>query len=90
MAMFFARIVIPRSRSRSLESRICSPDQLRFAKPPALPQHAIDQRRLAVVDVGDDGDVADVLAANRVAHGRALADCRFDLRLFGRERVWVR
>ncbi len=25
-----------------------------------LSEHAVDQRRLAVIDVGDDGDVADV------------------------------
>ena len=37
--------------------------QLRLAEAAALAQHAIDQRRLAVVDVGDDGDVANVLAA---------------------------
>ena len=66
MAMFLARIVMPRSRSRSLESRICSPTSWRVAEPPALAQHAIDQGRLAVVDVGDDGHVADVGAA----HGR--------------------
>ena len=33
-----------------------------------LPQHRVDQRRLAVVDVGDDRDVAYVLAAG---HGGA-------------------
>jgi hypothetical protein len=27
-----------------------------------LPEHRVDERRLAVVDVGDDGDVAQVLA----------------------------
>ena len=31
-------------------------------KMPALPEHGVDQRGLAVVDVGDDGDVADVRA----------------------------
>ena len=36
-------------------------DQLRIAVPAALAQHAIDERRLAVVDVGDNGHVADVL-----------------------------
>ena len=41
--------------------------QLAVAEPAALAQHAIDQRRLAVVDVGDDGDVADVVAAHGVA-----------------------
>ena len=40
-------------------------DKLRFAELAALPQQAIDQRRLAVVDVGDDGHVADVLATYR-------------------------
>ncbi len=43
------------------------PHQLRLAVAAALAQHAIDQRRLAVVDVGDDGHVANILAAYR--HG---------------------
>ena len=30
------------------------------AEDAALPEHGVDQRRLAVVDVGDDGDVAEV------------------------------
>jgi hypothetical protein len=38
------------------------------AERPRLPQHRVDQGRLAVVDVGDDGDVAEVLAA---LHGSA-------------------
>jgi hypothetical protein len=29
---------------------------------PGLPQQRIDERRLAVVDVRDDGDVSDVVA----------------------------
>ena len=37
-------------------------DVLAFAKDAALPEHRIDQRGLAVVDVGDDRDVTDVLA----------------------------
>ena len=64
--------------------------QLRLAEPPALAQHAIDQRRLAVVDVGDDGDVANVLAANGVAHYGTIANCRFKVPLSLRERVGVR
>ena len=44
-------------------------DQLRVAIPAALPQHAIDKRRLAVVNVGDNGDVSHVLPS----HGRGLA-----------------
>ncbi len=39
-------------------------DELGFAEPPALAQHAIDQASLAVVDVCDDGDVAYVVAAH--------------------------
>ena len=34
---------------------------------PALPQHGVDQRRLAVVEVGHDGDVAEVFAGDE--HG---------------------
>ena len=40
-------------------------DQLRIAEASALAKHAIDERRLAVVDVGDDRDVADVLTSHR-------------------------
>ena len=39
-------------------------DQLAFAELAALAQQAIDQRRLAVVDVGDDGHIADVVASH--------------------------
>jgi outer membrane protein TolC len=33
-----------------------------FAKDAGLPEHLVDEGGLAVVDVGDDGDIADVLA----------------------------
>ena len=33
-------------------------DPLVGAEDPALVEHRVDQRRLAVIDVGDDGDVA--------------------------------
>ena len=56
---------MPRSRSRSLESMTRSIDLLVGAEDAALVQHGVDQRGLAVVDVGDDGDVADVVAARR-------------------------
>jgi hypothetical protein len=46
-AVFLARIVIPRSRL------------LVGAERPGLPQHLIHQSGLAVVDVGDDGEIAD-------------------------------
>ena len=65
--MFLARIVMPRSRSSSLESRMQLADELALAELAALAQQAIDQRRLAVIDVGDDGDIADVGATG---HGR--------------------
>jgi small GTP-binding protein len=38
-------------------------DVLIGAEGPGLPQHRVDQRRLPVVDVGDDRDVAQVLSA---------------------------
>jgi hypothetical protein len=38
-----------------------------LAERAGLPEHRVDQRRLAVVDVGDDGDVAEILAPG---HGR--------------------
>ncbi len=37
-------------------------DVLVVAEHPRLPEHRVDQGRLPVVDVGDDGDVADVVA----------------------------
>ena len=58
--MFLARMVMPRSRSRSLESRMQLAAQLALAEQAGLAQHLIDQRRLAVIDVGDDGDIAEV------------------------------
>ena len=39
-----------------IEDAICG--HLRLSKLAALAEHLIDQCRLAVVDVGDDGDVA--------------------------------
>ena len=49
---------MPRSRSRSLESRIRLPAVVGVAEDVRLLEQPVDQRRLAVVDVGDDGDVA--------------------------------
>ena len=57
---FLARMVMPRSRSRSLESIDALDQALVVAVDAALPQQAVDQGGLAVVDVGDDGDVAKV------------------------------
>ena len=51
---------MPRSRSRSFESSARSMHLLVGAEGAALAQQLVDQRGLAVVDMGDDGDVADV------------------------------
>ena len=39
------------------------------AEQAGLPQHLIDQRRLAVVDVGDDGHIADVVSLHSLSGG---------------------
>ena len=38
------------------------------AEGPGLPQHRVDKSRLAVVDVGDDGDVAQILAHSHMEY----------------------
>ena len=42
-------------------------DLLAFAEGAGLPEHRVHERRLAVVDVGDDRDVADVISGAK--HG---------------------
>jgi hypothetical protein len=59
-AQFLARMVMPRSRSRSLLSITRSATFSFSAEGAALAQQLVDQRGLAMVDVGDDGDVADL------------------------------
>ena len=54
---------MPRSRSRSLESRMPLPLKLGGAELPGLAKHRVDQRRLSMVNVGDDRHVADVIAS---------------------------
>ena len=54
---------MPRSRSRSLESMRALGHLLVGAEGAALAQQLVDQRGLAVVDMRDDRDVADI-------HGR--------------------
>jgi hypothetical protein len=49
-----ARMVMPRSRSRSFGHPLI------LAERAGLLQQAVDQGGLAVVDVGDDGDIAQV------------------------------
>ena len=55
-----ARMVMPRSRSRSLESMRALGHVLVLAHRTGLLQQLVDQRRLAMVDMGDDGDIADI------------------------------
>ena len=55
-----ARIVMPFSRSRSPESMTRSTTAWFGAERAGLAEHRVDERGLAVVDVGDDGDVAQV------------------------------
>ena len=66
-AVFLARIVMPFSRSRSIESMTRSVISARAWNAPRLPQHGVDEGGLAVVDVGDDGDVAEVGAGLHVS-----------------------
>ena len=54
-----ARMVMPRSRSRSLRSIARSATCWLVAEGAGLLQQLVDQRGLAVVDMGDDRDVAD-------------------------------
>jgi len=72
-AVFLARMVMPRSRSRSLESMTRSTTASLARKMPELPEHGVDEGGFAVVDVGDDGDVANVLAHG--AKTKIAAEC---------------
>ena len=58
---------MPRSRSRSLRVHHALGDVLVRGEGAGLAQQLVDQRGLAVVDVGDDGDVAQG-AVHRAAH----------------------
>ena len=51
---------MPFSRSRSMESMTRSADLLVGAEGAGLAEHGVDQRGLAVVDVGHDGDIAEI------------------------------
>src|SRR5438270_8010105 len=61
MAVFFAMMVMPRSRSIAAVHHAFS-DLLVLPEDVALPQHPVDQGGLPVVDVRDDRDISDVLA----------------------------
>ena len=57
-AQFFDRIVMPRSFSRSFGIHHARVDVLVVAESAGLAQQLVDQGGLAVIDVGDDGDIA--------------------------------
>ena len=60
-------MVIPRSRSRSpVVHHALGLDLLALPEHAGLAQHGVDEGRLAVIDVGDDGHVAVV---GSLAHG---------------------
>ena len=61
-AQFLARMVMPRSRSIALLSITVSTTFSCVGEGAALAEELVDQRGLAMVDVGDDGDVADLRA----------------------------
>ena len=87
--MFLARIVIPRSRSRSLESRMHSPWSWLARNWPDWRSIDVDQGGLAVVDVGDDRHVADVVASNHEIRVRRRSGGACRKWAYG-ERGWVR
>jgi len=61
MAVFLARMVMPFSRSRSIESMTAPPLPGAHGKT-RLPEHGIDEGGLSVVNVRDDRDVTKVFA----------------------------
>ena len=58
-------MVMPRSRSMSMLSSTCAAHLARL-EPAAQLDQAIGERRLAVIDMGDDGEIADV---GEIGHG---------------------
>ena len=62
--MFLARIVMPALALQVVRVEDAIADELAGAELAALAQQAIDERRLAVIDVGDDGDITNVGAAH--------------------------
>ena len=67
---------MPFSRSRSPESMTRSTTRLVLAERAGLAEHRVDERGLAVVDVGDDGDVAEVVCGRRGRGRRWARRCR--------------
>ena len=66
-----AMIVIPRSFSRSFEIHDPLGDPLILAEGAGLLEQAVHERRLAVIDVGDNGDIAQLhFHANQIRRVR--------------------
>ena len=59
-AVFLARMVMPFSRSRSLESITRSGTSLTLGKHVRLLKHGIDQGGLAVIDVSHNRHITDI------------------------------
>ena len=57
---------MPFSRSRSIESMTRSATSWPVPERAGLPEHRVDQRGLAVVDVSDDGEVAEIATYRHV------------------------
>lgn len=64
--MFFARIVMPRSRSMAPESITRLNRLLILVVNAALLEHLVNQRRLAVVNVGDNCNVTNIFTNHNV------------------------
>ncbi len=62
MAVFFARIVMPRSRSRSFEIHHALDHLLILSEDARLPQQAVYQCCLAVVDVCNNCDISKIFS----------------------------
>ena len=71
-----ARMVMPRSFSRSLRIHHALGDALVLAEGARLLEQAVDERGLAMVDVGDDGDVAQFHGTGRLSKIKSRAPVR--------------
>ena len=75
--VFFASIVIPRSRSRSPESMTRSVTCLIFVVFAALLQHFVHKRGLTVIDVCDYRNVAQICSYQKYLSVSFLYFCLF-------------
>ena len=73
MATARALIVMPRYRSRSMSSSVCSRIS-RLSTVPVFSSNRSAKRALAVIDVGNDREVADVFAVELRQREPSLSD----------------